>query len=243
MKKAIFVTALFLFYGNVFAQGKDTLRVLFVGNSYIYYNNLIQMVSLISDSLDTKLICTKSTVGGSNLREHWNGERGLQSKQLIERNRYDFVVIQDQSMRPLEYPDSLQLFGRKFCQLISSKGAKPVIYNTWSRKATPQTQTLINKCYGELAASCGSRLAAVGDYWQEAIKLNPEIELYAKDGSHPSHLGTFLTAMVFVKALTGKLPRQMATIYNYYDRDGETFRIMQVSQDEISLFKKVMQEL
>ena len=63
---------------------RDTLRVLFVGNSYTYYNNLIQMVSLISDSLDTKLICTKSTVGGTNLGEHWNEQKGLKSKTLIQ---------------------------------------------------------------------------------------------------------------------------------------------------------------
>jgi len=62
---------------------RDTVRVLFVGNSYTYYNNLIQMVSLISDSLETKLICTKSTVGGTNLGEHWNEQKGLRSRTLV----------------------------------------------------------------------------------------------------------------------------------------------------------------
>ena len=56
-------------------SNRDTLRVLFVGNSYIYYNNLPQMVSLISDSLNTKLICKKSTYGGSTLGDHWNSRR------------------------------------------------------------------------------------------------------------------------------------------------------------------------
>ena len=42
-------------YANANANAnRDTLRVLFVGNSYIYYNNLIQMVSLLSDSMETK---------------------------------------------------------------------------------------------------------------------------------------------------------------------------------------------
>ena len=48
-------------------EKKDTLRVLFVGNSYIYYNNLAQLTMVLTDSTDTKLICTKSTLGGGTL--------------------------------------------------------------------------------------------------------------------------------------------------------------------------------
>jgi len=43
-------------------EKKDTVRVLFVGNSYVYYNNLAQMIGLITDSMDTKIICKKSTL-------------------------------------------------------------------------------------------------------------------------------------------------------------------------------------
>ena len=42
----------------------DTLKVLFVGNSYIYVGNLPHLVSIISDSCETKLITTKSVAGG-----------------------------------------------------------------------------------------------------------------------------------------------------------------------------------
>ena len=53
------------------AAKRDTLRVLFIGNSYVYYNNLAQMISLISDSMDTKLICTKSTIGNVDQALHY----------------------------------------------------------------------------------------------------------------------------------------------------------------------------
>jgi hypothetical protein len=72
---------------QTFAQEKkDTVRVLLVGNSYIYYNNLAQMIGLISDSLDTKIICKKSTIGAATLGQHWNNERGLKTKKIIEDN-------------------------------------------------------------------------------------------------------------------------------------------------------------
>lgn len=240
MKRLLLIVVLLSSTQLVKASSRDTLRVLFVGNSYIYYNNLIQMVSLISDSLDTKLICTKSTVGGTRLREHWNEEKGLKSKSLIENGNYDIVVFQDHSLGAIEQPDSLLYFGNKFCSLIKSRGAKPFLYNTWSRKSTPQTQPIINKVYQQLANNCNATLVQVGDYWQEAIKRSPRIEMYNIDGSHPSHLGTFMAALAFVKSITGKLPDRLPTVYNYYDKDGETFRIMQVSQDEIKLFKEIV---
>lgn len=240
MKRYLLIIILIGFNVLAKASNRDTLRVLFVGNSYIYYNNLIQMVSLISDSLDTKLICTKSTVGGTRLREHWNEEKGLKSRSLIEGGKYDIVIFQDHSLGAIEQPDSLLYFGTKFCSLIKSRGAKPFLYNTWSRKSTPETQPIINKVYQQLANECGATLVKVGDCWQEAIKRNPAIEMYNVDGSHPSHLGTFMAALAFVKSITGQLPERLPTVYNYFDKDGETFRIMQVSQDEIKLFKEIV---
>lgn len=223
--------------------GRDTLRVLFVGNSYTYYNNLIQVVSLISDSLNTKLICTKSTVGGTNLGEHWNEQKGLRSKSLIENGRYDIVVLQDHSMRPIDAPDSLVYYGQLFCNLIRSKGARPFIYNTWSREKTPATQVQINEGYDKLAAACKGIRVRVGDSWQEYLKRSPNAGLYIADGSHPTNLGTFIAALCFVKAILGVLPKNLPSVFNYFDKDGETFRIMQISKEEMMLSMDVVNGL
>jgi hypothetical protein len=41
------------------AEKRDTIRVLFVGNSYVYYNNLSQLINLLTESMPIQLICTK----------------------------------------------------------------------------------------------------------------------------------------------------------------------------------------
>ena len=71
------------------AEKRDTIRVLFVGNSYVYYNNLSQLINLLTEGMETQLICTKSTVGAAHLGEHWRGLRGLRSKELITQKKYD----------------------------------------------------------------------------------------------------------------------------------------------------------
>lgn len=239
MNKIISIKAIVLFLLLGFAQQiqaaekKDTVRVLFVGNSYVYYNNLAQMIGLITDSMDTKIICKKSTIGAATLEQHWNGSRGLKSKQIIASNKFNIVVIQDNSMWPLEHKDSLLFFGHLFCDYIKANGAKPYLYNTWAREKTPETQTKINEVYSELAKAENATVVPVGASWALARQSMPNMNLFHPDGSHPSALGTFLIALNFIKKITGALPKKYATVYNYLDKDGETFRIMQLTEAEI----------
>lgn len=243
MKKGL--TIILLLFGlSVFAANqRDTVRVLFVGNSYVYYNNLSQMIGLITDSMDTKIICRKSTVGGANLGEHWNGQRGLKSKEIIANNKFDIVVVQDNSMWPIQHKDSLFYFGKLFCSYIQSNGAKPYLYNTWAREKTPETQSQISEAYQILGKDAGATVVPVGDSWALARKTNPKMNLFHSDGSHPSNLGTFLIALNFIKKITGSLPKKYATVYNYFDRDGETFRIMQLTNEEIQFCVAIVNEI
>ncbi len=234
MKRALPVLIFFLFSIHLnAAEKRDTLKVLFVGNSYVYYNNLAQMIGLITDSMDTKIICKKSTIGAATLEQHWNGSRGLKSKQIIASNKFNIVVIQDNSMWPLEHKDSLLFFGHLFCDYIKANGAKPYLYNTWAREKTPETQTKINEVYSELAKAENATVVPVGSSWALARQTMPNMNLFHADGSHPSALGTFLIALNFIKKITGTLPKKYATVYNYFDKDGETFRIMQLTETEI----------
>ncbi|MCA6489810.1 MAG: hypothetical protein IM551_07280, partial [Chitinophagaceae bacterium] len=60
-RKGLWVGYLLLLVFSVPARAnekQDTLRVLFVGNSYVYYNNLAQLINLLTDSMPTRLICT-----------------------------------------------------------------------------------------------------------------------------------------------------------------------------------------
>lgn len=227
---------LIMFTAPVQAAGKqDTLKVLFVGNSYVYYNNLAQLINLLTDSMPTRLICTKSTVGAAHLGEHWRGLRGLRSKTLISEKKYDIIVIQDNSMWPLEHKDSLLFYGKLFTDLIRSTGARPYLYSTWARQKTPETQTAITAAYSELATATGAIRVPVGDAWELARQQKPEMVLFHSDGSHPSALGTFLIALSFIKKITGTLPARFRQVYNYPDKDGESFRLMQLTEEEMKL--------
>ena len=72
------------------------LRVLFIGNSYTFVNNLPWMLSELARAADdSPVIDTEMIVaGGATLRTHWEGGRALAA---IRRGHWDYVVLQEQS--------------------------------------------------------------------------------------------------------------------------------------------------
>lgn len=121
----ITITSILLLLANFRATAqikKDTLRVLFVGNSYTYFENLAQVVSAISDSTQTKLITKKSTIGGAHLCEHWHGKRGLKTKEIIKKGKFNIVLLQEYSLEAIEAPDSASKYMKLFSQFIRENG-------------------------------------------------------------------------------------------------------------------------
>jgi hypothetical protein len=219
----------------------DSLKVLFVGNSYTYVENMPQIVSLISEQTDTKLITKKSTKGGATLSQHWRGARGFKTKELIESGKFDVVVLQDQSMATIEQADSVLYYGQLFCDLIKDSGAKPYFYQTWAREKVPQYQETISKVYAEIASKNTAGVVRIGDVWEEAKKLRPGIELYAPDGSHQSDLGAFLTACTFVATITGELPDELKGNFGTKDIYGESIQLMRIDMLDVVFCRKVIE--
>ena len=236
----ILLLALFLQSITMYSQQqKDTLSVLFVGNSYTYFENLTQIVSMMSDSLDTKLITKKSTIGGAKLRQHWLGLRGLKTKEMIKEGNFDIVVFQDHSMSTINQPDSIRKYAKLFINYAKEHNAKPYLYQTWAREKIPQYQETITKVYGEIANENNATLVSVGEAWKLTNRLRPDLNLYHTDGSHPSRLGTFLTACMFVKSILGELPTNIANSYASIDFVGEFVYLMRMESMDIEFFRRI----
>lgn len=220
----------------------DTLKVLFVGNSYTYFSNLPHMVSLISENTNIKLVTKKSVVGGAKLSNHWKGERGLLTKELIKSGEFDVVILQEHSMRPINEPDSFYYYANKFCEFIKENGAQPYFYGTWAREKVPQYQQTLSVNYKKAAEKNNCEVILVGEAWKMARQYRPNIKLYDPDGSHPSDLGTFLTACIFVGALTNEVPEGLPDGYFVTDEYGESVLIMRIDWLDVEFLIRVAKE-
>lgn len=221
------------------AQQKE-LKVLFVGNSYTYGNNLAHIVSILSGGTNTKLFTRKSVIGGAHLWEHWNGDRELKTKEIINEGDFDIVILQDYSTSAIETPDSTIKYVRLFAEYNDQFGAKTYLFNTWARKKVPQFQPLIDEVYTRAAFDDKIVRVPVGSAWERAMDIRPSIELFTSDGSHPNTLATFLTACVFVRAITGELPQDIPGSFRTLDMEGETVHLFNIDALDAEFCKRVV---
>lgn len=240
-----YLTCLILLFFPLFLQGQNVVpeKVLFIGNSYTYFWNLPQTVALMAEYRGIKLETRQSTSGGSNWGHHWRGERNLQSLEKIKSGRFDAVVLQNHSLSALNRKDSLMHFGQLLDSLIRNNNAKTYLYLTWARAYDPSMQKGISKQYRKLAETIGAILVPVGPAWQQARKLNPEIPLYDDDESHPSTLGTYLSACVFFGAFTGESPIGLPHRLITTDADGEKLYISIQSESNANFCQQVANDI
>ena len=223
------------------AQQKE-LNVLFVGNSYTFNSNLPHIVSILSEGTSTKLNTRRSVAGGAFLWEHWQGRRGLQTRQIIKEGNFDIVVLQDNSMATIDVPDSTLKYVQKFAEYALEYGAETYLFNTWAREKVPQWQEEINAVYAKAAELSKATRVPVGDAFQLAIDIRPSVDLYIADGSHPTQLGTVLTATMFVRAITGELPEEFPRSYKIRDNRDEEVLLLSVDPLDSEFCRRIVEE-
>lgn len=106
----------------------------------------------------------------------------------------------------------------KWTQAIHQIGSRPVLYEAWARqpgsswyqmedlkyfKTPEQMQDEIDRLVNSFGAKYGAMVVPVGDYWMACMSLPGAPNLYMADGTHPSPAGTYLTALLFYRKLTG----------------------------------------
>jgi hypothetical protein len=192
-----------------------TLRVLFVGNSYTYVNDLPAMLAtLAARSRPAVTLAVESvTVGGATLQSHWEST-GAQAR--LREARWDAVVLQGQSVEPLWQPTVFGAYADRFGALATTAGARALWFATWARRAgdgiyaepfsggtTDAMTARLESGYAMAQTRNGGALVRVGEAWRRALAARPALALHSDDGSHPSVAGTYLAACVFYGALVG----------------------------------------
>ncbi len=223
----LFKTAgvLLLLLGSVPAatgQPVDSLRVLWLGNSYTYSNDLPQLTADLAAAASKTLINDSNTPGGYTLAGHSTNATTLG---LIAQGGWDYVVLQEQSQIPtIPYwrEHSMYPAARLLDSLIVQNGAATMFFMTWGREFGGQQciddycspdfvdffhmQDSLASAYRRIAEELEAGLSPVGEGWALARQTNPLADLWSGDHSHPSLEGSYLAACVFYYVLFGESP-------------------------------------
>lgn len=195
--------------------------LLFIGNSYTYYNDMPTAIfEKFANAAHKMPTVDAITKGGWTLEKHADptDESGtLVKTALMGEKKYDVVILQEQSLRPAIAPEKFFTAVEDLAARIRAAGAQPVLYATWGRHSeSPDLQThgLTNETMTyKLAAAyaaIGERLdipvAFAGLAFHEIYTGERDIELYNADRSHPSYAGSYLAAATLYAKIYGEAP-------------------------------------
>lgn len=241
MKRLIILTVAGLII-PLFVTGQSVKRVLFIGNSYVYFNNMPGILSDIAKSAGDSVICESSTPGGYTLMEH-SANPGTLSK--IKTGLWDFVVLQEQSLLTAYPEDSVDTEVIPYAHFLDSlihvhnRRCKTMFYMTWGRKngdaagckwwpplcTFSSMDSLVEMRYMRLAEINHGSVSPVGAVWKYIRESYPEIELYFMDGSHPSPVGSYAAACCFYTSFFRKSPFSIRYDYKLPAAEAKKIRI------------------
>lgn len=201
----------------VSVQASDSLKVLFIGNSYTYANDLPGMFYQITTAMGDWTLVDSKTNGGYTFQMH---AQDPLTYQKIHSNEWNYVILQGQSQEP-SFPfaqvNSQTLpFAVQLSDSVHSiqPCAQVNLFMTWGREnGDPQWDSIntfykmndrLRNAYLRIADSSEGSVSPVGVAWRKFRDLFPSVPLYSGDGSHPNTTGTFLAAATFYAALFHK---------------------------------------
>ena len=225
-------------------------RVLFIGNSYMYYgdslhNHVQRLVTAADPALEGKLSYKSATIGGAELSHH-NIDHLTKPGAIGVKEPFQLVIMMGGSGEPLSETRRAKFreTAIQFDKVIRERGGKSALYMTHAyvkphKEAKPENIVRTEDMYVSVGNEIGALVIPVGLAFEEAYRRKPGIKLHKDfDGSHPELIGTYLAACTVYASVYGKSP--VGNKYDYYgkiDRDTAAF-LQQVAADTVKKFNE-----
>jgi hypothetical protein len=178
--------------------------VMFIGNSYLYTQDIPGIVQALADSAGGDKLAVMSITGPDMaLIDHWNA--GWVQEE-IARRPYEWVVLQQGPSSVAVNRDTLRLATKLFAEEMSRVGdATPALFSAWPSASRRQDFPGAIESYRLAAQDVGGIFLPIASAWTAAWDRQPTLQLYA-DGLHSSPTGAYLAALVIYATLLNKTP-------------------------------------
>lgn len=175
------------------------LRVLFVGNSYLYVNDLPAQVRRMAAAegvvLETVLVAQPDFALSDHLRNP-----GFLAQ--LDR-RWDWIVLQQGPSSLPESRDELIAGTRTIAARLRGRPVRIALLSGWPAKQYLASSIQGEASYRLAATGIGACVMPVATAWRLARENGKSPSLHAQDGLHATRTGTRLAAMVVLRGLLG----------------------------------------
>lgn len=201
-------------------------RILFVGNSHTFYNDLSGMFVNIVSAFDHKSNVNELSTGYYTLKQYadTDDQGGAVLDEALTTKKWDFVILQENTSKALSSAAEDEMFppARILDEKIKAAGGQTAFLMTWSPKDGMQNGRKKQSCqviqsdlaanYMAIADELDSILVPAGVGFMRCLEEYPEIELWDSDGHHPSPAGTYLTACIIYAVIYQESPENCTYI-------------------------------
>ena len=181
----------------------DALRVLFVGNSLTYTNDLPAVVAGFAEARDLAFAYEAIAFPNYSLEDHWSqGD----ARRALASDHWDYVVMQQGPSSLPENQETLRLWTKRFAEEARLHGTEPALFMVWPSADFSSSFPAVVQSYTLAAEAVDGLLLPAGAAWLAAWERNAMLDLYGPDAFHPSESGTYLAALVIYSGLTHSSP-------------------------------------
>ncbi len=173
-------------------------RILFVGNSLTYTNDLPALVVAVAAKKGIAVETGMLAYPNYALPDHWEGGK---LQQMLASGHFDFVVVQQGPSSQEEGRQMLMEYGKKIKALCDQHQSKLAFYMVWPAFSNYQMFDGVIKNYSDVASATNSILCPVGKVWKAHIDSSRDPSYYGPDMFHPSQKGSEVAAEVICRSL------------------------------------------
>ena len=205
--------------------GAEPVRsLLWVGNSFFYYNNSMHgHYNELAASADAaaRTRGTSVTISGSGLDWHdvatYLQPNGIGKYSFVPGNKivfnppgrqFDTVIMMDCSQCPVhpQLQGAFQATVKKDAEIVAKYGARPVLFMSWAYKDAPDMTAQLAEQYTIAGNANNALVIPAGLAFAKSVSRRPNLELYQPDLRHPTLAGTYLAACTTYATLQKKSP-------------------------------------
>ena len=212
------------------------MNILFIGNSYTYFNNMPTLFSQLANSNGKAITVHSITKGGRRLEQYADSSDAvtIALDSLLSEETFDICFMQEQSVLPATNYDAFVVGLNCIVGKVKGKADRMILYATWGRQngspvldehnwTTETMNQALSDAYEKAAKLYGAQVSPAGNNFLYVTQNYPRINLYNEDHSHPSYLGSCLTALTHYYTVFREFPSKT--------------EVLAVREDELSAFR------
>lgn len=182
------------------------MRVLFIGNSHTFFNDMPQTFKKLAESAGFPTEVEMIAHGGRPLS--WHLQEMVEIRFSLLYGKYDYVIVQQAAHAPPTPPTPEETLADvlKIQEQAKAVGTEVIPTVIWAERHIPENQSEMNRGYNLIMAETDMRCSPAGQVFMEIRNEHPEIDMYFEDGAHASPYGSYAVACCVFAQVFGKSP-------------------------------------